>query len=293
MGAAMTSPRDTSTAIPRCGIGLRAGHLGEVIDTLPDIAWIEVHAENYMCGGRAPRDLERLRARYPVSLHGVGLSLGGSERPDTNHLRRLAGLVARVEPFLVSEHLAWSGFGATYLNDLLPLPYTRAALDLIARNVAITQDYLRRQILIENPSAYLAFRDSEIPEAEFLVLLARRTGCGLLCDVNNIHVSAANTGGNPYDWLGALPAHAVGEIHLAGHAVNDADGKTVLIDDHGSPVAESVWALYAEAVTRFTQAPALIEWDSNLPPLAILLAEARQADRRRLAALGRTYHAAA
>jgi len=293
MGAAMLPRRDTKVAPRRCGIGLRAGHLAEVLDTHPDIAWIEVHAENYLGGGRARRDLERLRETYPVSLHGVGLSLGGAERPDSTHLQRFRTLIECCDPLLVSEHLAWAGFGGTYLNDLLPLPYTSESLDLVARNVAIAQEVLQRALLIENPSAYLSYRESDIPEAEFLGMLARRTGCGLLCDVNNIHVSTANCGGSAYAWLDTLPAQAVGEIHLAGHAVNEAGGRSVLIDDHGAPVADAVWALYEHAAARFPQARPLVEWDSNLPPLQRLLAEAREADRRRAAILGHDRHAAA
>jgi hypothetical protein len=289
----MTFPRHFETAFPRCGIGLRAGHVAEVIATRPDIAWLEVHAENYLGGGKALRDLERVRSDYPVSLHGVGLSLGGAGRPDRRHLQRLRALAVRIEPCAISEHLAWSSVGGVYLNDLLPLPYTRETLDSVARNVAITQDTLQRPILIENPSTYIAYKESTIPEPEFLGMLARRTGCGLLCDVNNIHVSCTNTGGNAYGWLDALPAQAVGEIHLAGHAVNEADGEVVLIDDHGSAVDDAVWTLYEHAAARFSEAPTLVEWDSNLPPLGVLLGEAAKADIRRNDTT-RTYcHAAA
>ena len=289
----MTSQPSTAAPLRRCGLGLRTPHVAEVMATRPAVSWFEVHAENYMGGGKAVRDLERVRDSYAVSLHGVGLSLGGVERPDAKHLQRLRDLVGRIEPCMVSEHFAWSSFGGVYLNDLLPLPYTRESLDIVARNVTIVQDFLQRPILIENPSAYLALSASTIPEPEFLGLLARRSGCGLLCDVNNVHVTCANTAGNPYDWLDALPAQAVGEIHLAGHAVNHADGRVVLIDDHGSPVAESVWALYGHAVARFPQAPALLEWDNRLPALVTLLEEAAQADARRAAVLGRPCNAAA
>lgn len=289
----MTFPRHVETAFPRCGIGLRAEHVAEVIATRPDIAWVEVHAENYLGGGKALRDLERVRSDYAVSLHCVGLSLGGAGRPDGRHLQRLRALAARIEPCAISEHLAWSSVGGVYLNDLLPLPYTRETLDSVARNVAITQDTLQRPILIENPSAYIAYADSTIPEPEFLGMLARRTGCGLLCDVNNIHVSCTNTGGNAYGWLDALPAQAVAEIHLAGHAVNGADGEAVLIDDHGSAVGDAVWTLYEHAAARFLEAPALIEWDSNLPPLGVLLGEAAKADIRRNDTSRTSCHAAA
>lgn len=289
----MSSLPDHRLATRGCGIGLRTVHLEEVIATRPDIAWVEVHAENYMGGGRAIRQLEWIRNDYPVSVHGVGLSLGAAARPDGRHMRRLRDLVARVEPVLVSEHLAWSGHGGAYLNGLLPLPYTEEALAAVARNVAELQDCLGRRVLIENPSAYLRYLESPIPEAEFLAELVRRTGCGLLCDVNNIHVTCANLGGDPAAWLEALPAGAVGEIHLAGHRANECDGGVILIDDHGSPVAQPVWALYARAVELFPGAPALVEWDSDVPALATLLAEASKADRRRAAVNGSRRHAAA
>ncbi len=289
----MSTPRYKRPALSRCGIGLRAEHVAEVLATHPDIPWVEVHAENYMCGGKALRNLEKVRDLYPVSLHGVGLSLGGSERPEPTHLRRFRALVEHIEPVKVSEHLAWSSLRGVYFNDLLPLPYTRESLDSVARNVAIVQDTLRRPLLIENPSRYLAYHDSFIPEAEFLGMLARRTGCRLLCDVNNVQVTCANTGGNAFDWLDALPAQAVDEIHLAGHSAKRAAGWTVLIDDHASPVAEAVWSLYAHAVARFPRAAALVEWDSELPALQVLLAEAAEADRRRDAVLGSPCHVAA
>jgi uncharacterized protein (UPF0276 family) len=223
-----------------------------------------------------------------VSVHGVGLSLGSHEGVDHHHLGRLAGLIERIEPALVSEHLSWSVAGGTYLNDLLPLPYTEESLTVVAGNVARVQDRLRRRILLENPSAYLRFTASRIPEAEFLSELVRRTGCGLLCDVNNIYVTCANVGGDPHSRLDRLPAAAVREIHLAGHHANDVDGIEILIDDHGAPVCEAVWALYERAVRRFSRAATLIEWDSDLPELAVLVAEAERADRTRLAALRST-----
>jgi len=261
------------------GIGLRAPHVAEVLATRPPIAWLEAHAENYMGGGSALRDLEVLRRDYPLSLHGVGLSLGSADGLDARHLSRLRALVERVQPRLVSEHLSWSIAGGAYLNHLLPLPYTAESLALIAVHVEQVQAVLRRRILIENPSSYLRFRDSTIAEAEFLAELARRTGCGLLCDVNNIYVSAENVGLDAERYLDTLPAWAIGEIHLAGHSVNDADGRPILIDDHGSRVTEGVWALYARALARFGPVPTLIEWDTNLPPLAVLLEEAATADR--------------
>ncbi|MFO0996755.1 MAG: DUF692 domain-containing protein [Alphaproteobacteria bacterium] len=269
------------------GIGLRAPHCDEVMATRPAVGWLEVHSENYMGGGAPVRMLEDVRREWPISLHGVGLSLGSAEGLSASHLARLAGLVDRIEPALVSEHLSWSVAGGTYLNDLLPLPYTEETLATVARNVEVMQDWLKRQVLIENPSAYLRFVHTSIPEAEFLAELVRKTGCGLLCDVNNIHVSCTNNGGDPRTYLHALPAHAVQEIHLAGFATNEADGVPILIDDHGSAVADAVWALYDVAVALFPTAATLIEWDSNLPPLATLVGEAATARLRRQAALAR------
>jgi uncharacterized protein (UPF0276 family) len=242
--------------------------------TRPPVGWFEVHAENYMGGGPALRALEAVRRDYPVSLHGVGLSLGSAEGLDGGHLDRLRSLVDRLEPVLVSEHLSWSVAGGVYLNHLLPLPYREETLEVVARHVARAQDRLERSLLIENPSSYLRFRHSTIPEPEFLGELARRTGCGLLCDVNNVYVSSQNLAFDPDAWLDALPAGAVGEIHLAGHAVNHPGGRAVLIDDHGSRVTGAVWDLYARAVARFGLTPTLIEWDTNLPALEILLDEA-------------------
>ena len=262
-----------------CGIGLRAPHVAELLERRPTIGWLEVHAENYMGGGPGVRSLERLRADYPLSVHGVGLSLGSAEGIDSAHLERLARLVQRLQPAIVSEHLSWSVTGGAYLNHLLPLPYTDEALDVLCANVARAQDRLGRRLLVENPSGYLRFRDSSISEPEFLNALVRRTGCGLLCDVNNVYVTCANLGGEATAWLDALDAAAVAEIHLAGHAVNDADERTVLIDDHGSPVADPVWRLFEHALRRFGPTPTLIEWDTDVPALDVLLGEAAKASR--------------
>jgi uncharacterized protein len=230
-----------------------------------------------MGGGPTLRALLDLRRDYPISVHGVGLSLGSAEGLDPTHLERLASLVERVEPALVSEHLSWSVSGGTYLNHLLPLPYTEEALALVGDNVRRAQDRLGRRLLVENPSGYLRFRHSTIPEVEFLNLLASRTGCGLLCDVNNVYVTCRNLGGDPLAYLGAVDSRAVGEIHLAGHAVNDADGHRILIDDHGSRVGPAVWELYAYAVTRLGRVPTLVEWDTALPALDVLIGEAATA----------------
>lgn len=267
------------------GIGLRTPHVGDIVETRPPVPWLEVHAENYMGGGPAVRTLERLRSDYPISLHGVGLSLGSAGGVDTRHLERLAKLVERLDPALVSEHVSWSVNGGAYLNHLLPLPYTDETLALLCRHVAQAQDRLRRRLLIENPSGYLRFRESPIPEPDFLNEVARRTGCGILCDVNNVFVTCANLGGDAEAWIDALQPHVVGEIHLAGHAVNEADGEMLLIDDHGSRVRDEVWSLYERAVERYGPVPTLVEWDTDVPALAVLLDEATKAERR-LAARG-------
>jgi uncharacterized protein (UPF0276 family) len=223
--------------------------------------------------------LERIRRDNELSVHGVGLSLGSAEGLDPEHLQRLKSVIDRFQPALVSEHLAWSVVDGSYLNDLLPLPYTDEALHVAARNIEQAQQALGRRILIENPSRYLRFAASVIPEQEFLAELVRRTGCGLLCDVNNIFISCHNTEGDPLQWLGGIPAGAVEEFHVAGHAVSDADGRPMLIDDHGSRVHEAVWRLLGAAIARFGKRPTLVEWDTDVPALAVLLDEAAHADR--------------
>ena len=272
----MNGKRDVPS---RAGIGLRAPHVGELLATRPAVPWLEVHPENYMSGGPAFASLEAVRREYPVSLHGVGLSLGTAGDIDARHLRRLQSLVDRLEPCLVSEHLSWSTAGGAYLNHLLPLPYTEETLSVVADHIDEVQNALGRHILIENPSSYLRFRHSSMAEPHFLAELARRTGCRLLCDINNIYVSAWNVGLDAGSYLDALPVRAIGEIHLAGHAANDADGRTILIDDHGSPVTAPVWKLYQRALERFGSVPTLIEWDTDLPELSVLLGEASVADR--------------
>jgi uncharacterized protein (UPF0276 family) len=275
----MTAVRRGDEGQRTSGIGLRSVHVAEVIASPPAVGWLEVHAENYMAGGPAVRALERIRASYPVSLHAVGLSLGSADGIDREHLARLRRLIDRLDPMLVSDHLAWSRFGGAYLNDLLPLPCTRDALDVVARNVDQVQERLGRALLVENPSSYLRFHASTMPEAEFLAELTRRTGCRLLCDINNLYVTATNLGLDATAYLAALPGDAIDEFHLAGHCANDADGATILIDDHGSPVGDAVWALYATALERFGPRPTLIEWDTDIPPLSVLVEEARHADR--------------
>jgi len=261
---------------PRAGVGLRAPHYRQVLSDMPALGWFEVHSENYFGDGGQPLHyLERVRAAYPLSLHGVGLYLGSTERPDRTHLQRLGALVRRFEPGLVSEHLSWGRIAGRYLNDLLPLPYTEEALGIVCEHVDEVQGYLQRQLLVENVTSYLQFTHSTIPEPEFIAALVARTGCGILLDVNNIYVNAVNHGTDAPGYIDAIPCGAVKEIHLAGH--DHVDG--MLIDTHGQRVAEPVWTLYRRALARFGAIPALIEWDTDIPPFAVLLEEADKADR--------------
>lgn len=263
----------------RAGIGLRFQHHQAVLECPPDVAFMEVHTENYMGGGTPIRCLEAVRRNYPVSLHGVGLSLGSAEGLDPVHLERIRQVAERIEPALMSEHIAWSVSGGAYLADLLPLPMTEEALDVVCRHVDQMQSTLRRKILVENPSTYMQFVHSTIPEWEFMAAVATRTGCGILCDINNIFVSAKNHGWDGSAYVTALPTEAIGEIHLAGHSVRQLpDGGSLRIDDHASCVSDEVWSLYAEALRRFGPIPTLIEWDNNVPPLDTLVAQAHHAN---------------
>ena len=266
------------------GIGLRFPHHACVLEAQPAVPWFEVHAENYFGGGRARHALAAVRRDYPVSLHGVGLSLGSAEGLDLAHLERLRELVLAIEPGLVSEHLSWSVTGGQYLADLLPLPMTEEALEVVCRHVQQAQEVLGRRLLLENPSTYIQFPHSSIPEWEFLAAVASRTGCGILCDLNNIFVSASNHGWDPIRYLAALPADAIGEYHLAGHAECTLEsGRVVRIDNHGSCVAAPVWTLYEEALRRIGARPTLIEWDTDIPAFDVLLDQAAQAaDRLRM-----------
>jgi uncharacterized protein (UPF0276 family) len=260
----------------RAGIGLRTPHYQPLLDSRPDIGWLEVHSENYFgAGGRPLQVLQRLREHYPLSLHGVGLSLGSTDPLNLEHVERLRSLIERVEPGFVSEHLSWGSVGGRFLNDLVPLPYTEEALALVCCRIDELQQRLRRQVLIENVSSYLRYRHSTIPEWEFLAAVARRSGCAIVLDVNNIHVGAVNHGFDARDYLAAIEPESAAEIHLAGH--DEADG--LLIDTHGRRVSLPVWALYRQAIERFGPKPTLIEWDTDIPPLAVLLDEARHAQR--------------
>jgi uncharacterized protein (UPF0276 family) len=261
------------------GIGLRAAHVDEFLAGHPDVPWLEVHSENYfMAGGAAHEALAQIRASYPLSFHGVGLSLGSTDPLDRKHLRRLAELVHRYEPFLVSEHLSWSSIGGRFVNDLLPIPATREALEHLVLRLDETQERLGRRILIENVSSYLALGAGEMPEHCFLAELAQRTGCGVLLDVNNLFVNQCNQGTPAAAFIAGLPQSCVYEIHLAGHTIHDYDGERVVVDTHNTHVCEAVWALYELAVARFGRVPTLIEWDSDLPALDVLVDEARRAD---------------
>jgi len=268
----------------RAGIGLKAQHYEEIAERLPtDIGWLEVHSENYFGrGGPAHNWLAALRTRYPVSLHGVGLSLGSAGALDARHLGRLAELENRIEPGQVSEHLSWSIANGDYLNDLIPLPYTEEALDTFSLHVEEMQEALKRPVLIENPSVYMRYEHSTIPETEFLLAVATRTGCGVLLDVNNVFVSAHNLAFDPIKYIDAIPGNLVGEIHLGGHfdapVDGGVDGEVLKIDDHGSQVREEVWDLYAHAIGRIGPKPTLIEWDSDVPELDVLLSEAKRAN---------------
>jgi uncharacterized protein (UPF0276 family) len=258
----------------RVGIGLRAPHYREMLDTRPPVGWLEVHSENFFGEGGQPHwFLERLRAHYPLSMHGVGLGLGSMDPLSRNHLEKLARLIARYAPFLVSEHLCWNAVGGRHLNELLPLPYTEEALDHLCDRVDAVQSALGRQILIENISSYVRYRHSTIAEWEFIVALARRTGCKILLDVNNVFVNAINHGFDPRTYLAAMCADQVGELHLAGFEC--IDGR--LVDTHSRPVSEDVWQLYEQTVVALGPRHTLIEWDEDLPPLAVLLQEAQRA----------------
>ncbi|MDE2090181.1 MAG: DUF692 domain-containing protein [Gammaproteobacteria bacterium] len=263
----------------QAGVGLRAPHCRQVIEERPKVAWFEVHSENYFGdGGPHLHTLERIRADYPLSFHGVGLSLGSSDPLNEDHLQRLTSLVQRYEPALVSEHLSWGSAGGRYLNDLLPLPHTEEAINHVAARIRQVQDVLGREILIENISGYLVYADSELPEWTFLTETARRAGCGILLDVNNAYVNAVNHGFDAAAYIDAVPVERVREIHLAGYTINRIDGHELLIDTHSRPVTPPVWDLYRRAIARFGPVPTLIEWDADLPPLRALLNEAHTAN---------------
>ncbi|WP_347170515.1 DUF692 domain-containing protein [Pseudomonas salmasensis] len=274
------SPAQVPGLPSRAGLGLKTEHFTEVLETRPDIGFFEVHAENYMvAGGPFHHYLGLIRAQYPLSLHGVGLSIGGEGPLDREHLARLAALIERYQPQSFSEHLAWSSHGPVFLNDLLPLAYDASTLNRVCEHVDQVQSRLKRPMLLETPSTYLQFQRSTLDETDFISEIVRRTGCGLLLDVNNVYVSCINHQRDPLAYIDALPLHAVGEIHLAGFAEDtDSLGDRLLIDDHGAPIDNAVWQLYAQVLARTGAVATLIERDNQVPAFSVLQAEARQAE---------------
>ena len=259
----------------QAGIGLRSHHFRQILAEFPPVAWMEIHPENFFGDGGAPlRILEKIRTRYPLSVHGVGLSLGSTDPIDRDHLRKLASLVDRFEPAFVSEHLSWSSVNGRFFNDLLPLPLSPESLDHVCERITTVQDWLRRPLLVENITRYLNWKDSCIPEGEFLAEVAGRTGCGVLLDINNVYVNSMNFQLNPLEMLTTIPPSAVWEIHLAGF---DRFGRR-LLDTHGQAVHKDVWTLYEWMIDRVGPRPTLIEWDTNLPPLHVLVEQAAHAD---------------
>jgi uncharacterized protein len=269
------------------GVGLRAQHYRAILECMPDIGFFEVHAENYMGAGGPPhRYLTTIRERYPLSLHGVGLSIGADRPLDGTHLERLRTLIRRYEPVLFSEHLAWSTHGATFLNDLLPLPYCEESLARVTEHIDCVQETLGRRLLLENPSTYVAFEESTYSEVDFIGEVVRRTGCALLLDVNNVYVACTNQDWDPMRYIDEFPLAHVREIHLAGYAPDaDEAGRRLLIDSHDRLVAEQVWTLYAHALQKLGPMPTLIEWDAQLPAWSELYAQAHRANEIALAVL--------
>ncbi|WGI20787.1 DUF692 domain-containing protein [Amylibacter sp. IMCC11727] len=270
-----------STVPNRAGVGFKAQHLDGILKTPDTVGWLEIHAENYMGdGGRPIAQLRHLREQFPISCHGVGLSIGAEGPLDADHLARLKKLVDWLEPGLFSEHLAWSTHDTHFLNDLLPVPYTQAVVDQVVRHIDQVQDTVGRQMLLENPSTYVAFAESDRSEIDFLTEVAKRSGCGLLLDVNNVFVSATNQNYSPEGYIDAFPTEFVGEIHLGGHE-EDADdhGATLLIDSHSREVVDPVWALYEYTLAKAGPRPTLIEWDNDIPEWDVLAAEMTRADK--------------
>jgi uncharacterized protein len=279
----------TPAASTATGVGLRLQHIAEVAATRPPAAWLEIHPENFLANPHARELLEDIASDYPISVHSVGVSIGSADGVDRSHLARVKALIDRLDPFLVSGHLAWSTHEGEYLNDLLPLPYDEESLATLVRHVDEVQQALGRPYHVENPSNYLGFTGSTMTEVEFLTELVACTGCRLLCDVSNVHVSGANLGYDPYAYIDAMPAEAIGEMHLGGFVIEDEDGAPagqVIIDTHSRPIDDHAWDLYAHALRRIGPRPTLIEWDNELPPFATLLAESDRADRVAAEVLG-------
>jgi len=261
------------------GIGLRHQHFIEVIEKKPRIGWLEIHSENFFSqGGPAIQALLKTRELYPISLHGIGLSLGSADEVSRNHLANIKSLINRVSPFLVSEHLSWSRIAGKYMPDLLPIPYTKESLDIFAKNVSIAQDFLQIEILLENPSSYLEYEMTEMREIDFLVKLCQKTGAKILLDVNNVFVSCTNHGWNAIDYIDSIPKNLVKEIHIAGHSTKKIGNEEIIcIDSHDRTVCDEVWDLYAYATQKFGPLHTLLEWDTELPDLRVLIKEASKA----------------
>lgn len=270
----------SSQLIACAGIGLRSQHVQELLASRADVGFLEAHSENYFGGGLAREQLQQLAQTYPISLHGVGLSLGRADDLDAHHLKQLSSLIEDIKPALVSEHLSWSAYSHTHVPDLLPLPFIKEALDVFIDHVNAFQDVVGRQILVENPSNYIAFAELDYTEPEFLNTLVDKTQCGLLLDINNIAVSAHNLGYNSQTYIDEIASDGrVKQFHLAGYQINHLDnGEIIYLDTHGKPIYPEVWSLYQRAIERFGHAPTLIEWDTDIPALSVLIKEAHKAD---------------
>jgi uncharacterized protein (UPF0276 family) len=263
---------------PFIGIGLKSAHYQDILEQKPKIDWFEIHSENYLIdGGAASAMLSSIRKNYPISMHGIGLSLGSADGIERSHLIRLKKLAEDLDPFLISEHLSWNYVNNTYLPELIPIPYTDEAIDVFCRNIECAQDFLQRQILIENPSSYIQYTTSNYDESEFLTKIASKSGAGILLDVNNIYVSCVNHSWNIKDYIHSIPHNLVKEIHLAGHSTREINDQKLLIDTHDNFVSREVWELYAMAIQKFGNIPTLLEWDANIPELSVLVAEALKA----------------
>lgn len=284
----------TNRRLPRgAGIGLRLPHLAELVTTRPAVEWLEVHPENFLANPHATELLEDLARTYPISVHTVGVSVGSASGIDRHHLTRVRALVDRIDPVLVSGHLAWSTHAGEYLNDLLPLPFSEETLQIVTAHIREVQDALGRQYLLENPSSYVAFNTSTIGEVEFLLELVQQTGCGLLCDVSNVYLSAHNMDYDAYEYIDSLDRDAVGELHLGGftaEADESRPGMELLVDSHATAVADPSWELYAYTIGRLGSKPTLIERDNDIPPLASLLGEAACAEATAAAAVAPIAH---
>jgi uncharacterized protein (UPF0276 family) len=273
----MSSSLNQTESLPRdpAGLGLRFPYHQEIIETKPDLGWLEIHPENYFGGGEKLHFLEQIRELYPISFHAVGLSLGSTEPVDQDHLKNIKSLIDRFEPFQFSDHVSWSASGNAHLNDLLPLPYTQESLDTLARNIETVQNAFGAEILVENPSTYLSFKEGDMAEPEFLNALAKRTGCSLLLDVNNIYVQAINHGFDAKHYIDTINTDIIKEIHLAGHLEETEGNERLLIDTHGDVVCHDVWDLYAYTLQKHGSHLTLIEWDQNYPDFSTLMGEVK------------------